>query len=238
MSVATNLSDPDVSSWQLLPEQTLVVSHDAGHPEHGWVQQDPSRAWQDPRMPGRWLFLAGTSVNGTAKSPAGVPIVELFGSRAGDDWTRGFDYLGVFSADGLQMCDPELARLSDEVQVLYVCTNKYLLGRVVKTAAGALAFARLPGMPDGGLAFEAGSNAGKGFEHADGRYLLILNGPKGFTLTRELRLSASSTGEPFLLSYPAAEVQPSTEYRITQDAPLTKSSTTAAGTRVLSSCIC
>ena len=37
-----------------------------------------------------------------------MPIIELFGSRAGGDWTQGFEYLGIFSADGLAMCDPEL----------------------------------------------------------------------------------------------------------------------------------
>lgn len=61
-----------------------------------------------PHDSSRWLFLGGTSVNGSAASPNGVPIIEIWGSSAGSDWSRGFEYLGVFSDHGLAMCDPEL----------------------------------------------------------------------------------------------------------------------------------
>ena len=58
------------------------------------MQQDPSRGWLDsaPHDPKRWLFVGGTSVNGSRANPSGVPIIELFGSRAGGDWTQGFEY--------------------------------------------------------------------------------------------------------------------------------------------------
>eukprot|EP01052_Picozoa_sp_SAG31_P045308 SAG31_NODE_8219_length_1494_cov_1.469534_2_plen_102_part_01 len=88
------------ADWQAHADRTIIVNWTAGHVGHGWVQQDPSKAWQDsaPHDPERWLFLGGTSVNGSKAKPNGVPIIEIFGSRNGSDWSAGFDYLGVFSA--------------------------------------------------------------------------------------------------------------------------------------------
>ena len=123
MSRALNASDPLLRDWEAgEDEQATVVSWQdprgvPGARDHGWVQQDPSRAWRDPRPEhrGRWLFLGGTSVNGSAAQPGGVPTIELFGSRNGSEWApAGFEYLGVFSAAGLAMCDPELVPLTLE----------------------------------------------------------------------------------------------------------------------------
>lgn len=63
----------------------MLINYTEGHPGHGWVQQDPSRGWLDPNpvlgKEGRWLFLGGTSINGSEANPNGVSIIELFGSK-------------------------------------------------------------------------------------------------------------------------------------------------------------
>lgn len=63
----------------------MLINYTEGHPGHGWVQQDPSRGWRDPNpvlgKEGRWLFLGGTSINGSEANPNGVSIIELFGSK-------------------------------------------------------------------------------------------------------------------------------------------------------------
>ena len=122
MSLATDPSDALLKDWQPFSKQATLVNYTARQQEHGWVQQDPSRGWLDsaPHDPKRWLFLGGTSVNGSQANPSGVPVIELFGSRAGSDWAQGFEYLGVFSADGLAMCDPELITWpGSEIAALY-----------------------------------------------------------------------------------------------------------------------
>ena len=186
----------------------MLRNYSDGHPSHGWVQQDPSLGFQidGDSNSGRWYFVGGTSINGTEANPAGVPIIELFGSRPDpqgeyDDWSLGFDYLGIFSADGLQMCDPELIRWPNTtVAALYVCTSQYLLGHVVPTING-YRFDKLAGT--GAMPFEAGGGAAKGYWHAaSGRYLLWLHHAKGFTLTHEVTLDAALK---ILLINPARE---------------------------------
>ena len=96
MSTALDVKDPQLKDWQPFPQQTLLVNHSAGHAQHGWVQQDPSRAWLDsaPHDPERWLFIGGTSINGSQHQPSGTPIIELWGSFAKGDWSQGFGYVG------------------------------------------------------------------------------------------------------------------------------------------------
>lgn len=203
------LTDPTFPHWQPFPQQTLLVNHTAGHPGHGWVQQDPSRAWKDraPHDPDRWLFLGGTSINGSEASPNGVGIIEIWGSRAGSDWCKGFEYLGVFSASGLAMCDPELIIFpGTEVAALYVCSSKYLLGTVNATDT-AWEFQPLKSMPGsrGGLSFghSVVGGSAKGFwDIPRSRYIMWLNGHYGFTLAREVTLDKR---QEMLLFNPARE---------------------------------
>ena len=77
--------------------------------------------------------------------------------KAGADWTKGFEYLGIFSSHGLAMCDPELIEFGN-VTALYVCDNQYVLGTVEPTARG-YELVPLPGMPSGGIAFEGGQHS-------------------------------------------------------------------------------
>ena len=188
------LTDPTFPHWQPFPQQTVLVNHTAGHPGHGWVQQDPSHAWKDraPHDPERWLFLGGTSINGSKASPNGVGIIEIWGSRAGSDWGKGFEYLGVFSADGLAMCDPELITFpGTEVAALYVCNSQYLLGTLNATET-AWEFQPLKSMPQSGgrpFGHSVVGGSAKGFWDAPrNRYLMWLNGHYGFTLAREVTL--------------------------------------------------
>ena len=66
----------------------MLVHGAQGYPGHGYIQQDPSHAWWDERS-GRWFFLGASSVNGSAGHASGYPVLELFGSVAGDDWSEG-----------------------------------------------------------------------------------------------------------------------------------------------------
>lgn len=183
-----------LSDWDQPSEAAPLLHHYSdGHPNHGWVQQDPSLGFQIG-SDARWYFIGGTSINGTAANPAGVPIVELWGSRPSphggyDDWGLGFEYLGIFSADGLQMCDPELIRWPNTtIAALYVCTSEYLLGHVVPTPTGGYRFQKLAGTVP--IPFEAGGGAAKGYWHAEsGRYLLWLHHGQGFTLTHEVTVA-------------------------------------------------
>jgi hypothetical protein len=215
MSQPTNLSDPQLKEWQGVANQSVLVHSSQGAPNHGYIQQDPSRAWWDVAAK-RWMFLGGSYVNGSAHHAGGFPVLELFGSVAGDDWSQGFEFLSVFSAQGLAACDPELIHFKHQnLSVLYVCSNQYLIGHVVPTsdANGAgRRFEPLSTMPPGvwghggGVAIEYGSGAGKGFYHAAlDRYLLWMmaeGGGHGYSTAREVTVDASL---PLLLTYPARE---------------------------------
>ena len=85
---ANSSDSSSFSHWQPLEQRTILVNYTHGHTGHGWVQQDPSHAWRDsaPHDPERWLFLGGTSIDGSVAKPNGRPIIEIFGSRAGSDW--------------------------------------------------------------------------------------------------------------------------------------------------------
>ena len=74
--------------------------------------------------------------------------------------------IGIFSADGLAMCDPELIRWPHtNIAALYVCSryyspcSRYLLGHVVPSTDG-YKFQKLSGMSP--THFEVGGGAGKG----------------------------------------------------------------------------
>jgi hypothetical protein len=216
MSLPLNLSDPFLAEWQQPAAQQTLVNYTEGAAAHGWVQQDPSRAWEDPAAPGRWLFLGGTSVNGSAASPAGRPVIELFGSRGRDgSWGGGFEFLGIFSDCGLEMCDPELVAFgADGLPVaapgvggavaLFACRNQYVVGTLAATAGGGY---ELAPAASGLQRFEGGrTSSGKGFWHAPlQRYLLWLSAHVargGFTLAREVTLDLELG---LLLSGPARE---------------------------------
>lgn len=213
MSFARDPSDHLLKDWQPFDQQIALVNYTAGHAGHGWVQQDPSRGWLDsaPHDPKRWLFVGGTSINGSKENPSGIPIIELWGSRAGGDWTKGFEYLGVFSADGLSMCDPELITWpGTRVAALYVCSNEYLLGNVVATAT-AWEFKPLPGFPaksggtGGGKSMAPVGKAAKGFwDEERSRYLIwhVSAVRAGFSLAREVTVD---TDLEILLENPARE---------------------------------
>ena len=84
------------------------------------------------------------------------------------------------------MCDPELIRFEgSNVSALYVCSGNYILGHVAK---GGLSFNPLPTMPLGGVKFDFGTNAGKGFMHSDGRYLYWAHLGSAFTIARHITL--------------------------------------------------
>jgi hypothetical protein len=216
MSVGDH-TDPDVKAWQQLTDQTLLVNYTAGAKGHGWVQQDPSKAWRD-EVSGRWFFLGGTSINGTKESPDGTPIIELFGSRsADDDWSKGFEYVGIFSADGLAMCDPELIIFGANgtfkvggTAAVYTCDNNYIIGTIALTDNAGYRLVPLSSFSKGPKRFEAGStSAAKGFmDHSKQlsheRYLLWLTAHSGksFTIAREVSLDPNFE---ILLSYPARE---------------------------------
>ena len=90
--------------------------------------------WVDPTSSDddvRYLFLAGTSVNGTEINFNGLPIIEVLRSRTSSP-SDGFDFLSTFSSDGLQMCDPELVTFGN-ISLVYVCTNEYLVGKYYYT---------------------------------------------------------------------------------------------------------
>jgi hypothetical protein len=47
MSVAVaSATDPTLRVWQPFRQQTVLANHTRGAAGHGWVQQDPSRAWR------------------------------------------------------------------------------------------------------------------------------------------------------------------------------------------------
>jgi len=218
MSLPLDTSDPLLTEWQQPPAQQMLVNYTGGEAQHGWVQQDPSRAWEDPAVAGRWLFVGGTSVNGSAESPAGRPVIELFGSRGRDgSWGEGFEFLGIFSDCGLEMCDPELIAFSADgspaaapasggAAALFACRNQYIVGTLATTAAGGYELVPSAAFP-GLQRFEGGrTSSGKGFWHSPlKRYLLWLSAHVahgGFTLAREVALDPALG---VLLSNPARE---------------------------------
>jgi hypothetical protein len=217
MSKPTNLSDPQLTGWQGVANQTVLVHGSQGTRNHGYIQQDPSHAWWDEAAE-RWMFLGGTYINGSAHHAGGTPVLELFGSVARDDWSQGFEFLSVFSAQGLAACDPELMHFPRQnISVLYVCSNQYLIGHVVPTAdahggADGRRFEPLGDMPagvwghGGGVAIEYGSGAGKGFYQAAlDRHLLWMmteGAGHGYSTAREVTVDPSL---PLLLTYPARE---------------------------------
>ena len=71
------------------------------------------------------------------------------------------------------MCDPSLIQYKSGISVLYVCTNRYLIGHVVPNEMGGYKFKPLSNMPGGRVVIEYGGGAGKGFYQASmDRYLL------------------------------------------------------------------
>jgi hypothetical protein len=219
MSMPTNLSDPNLRDWQGLAHQTTIVNGSQGASGHGYIQQDPSHAWYDEPSK-RWLLIGGSYINGSAGHASGSPILELFGSIAGDDWSKGFEFLSVFSQQGLAACDPELIQFQNSnISVLYSCMNQYLIGHVVPSDAtiansgvgggggggGGLRFEALSTMPSGVQKIEYGNGAGKGFYHAElDRYLLWMmsDAGHGYSTAREVTVDESL---PLLLTYPARE---------------------------------
>lgn len=205
MSMPTNLSDPHLRMWQGVASQITIVNGSQGAPGHGYIQQDPSHAWYDDQSK-RWLFIGGSYINGSAGHASGSPILELFGSIAGDDWSKGFEFLSIFSQSGLAACDPELIQFKNQrnVSVLYSCMNQYLIGHVVPSCNG-FRFEALNTMPSGVMKIEYGNGAGKGFYHAElDRYLLWMmsDGGYGYSTAREVTVDESL---PLLLTYPARE---------------------------------
>ena len=231
MSLATDPTDRLLKDWQPFDQQTTLVNYTAGHVGHGWVQQDPSRGWLDsaPHDPKRWLFIGGTSINGTQDNPGGVPIIELWGSRAGGDWAKGFEYLGIFSADGLSMCDPELITWpGSDVAALYVCSSEYLLGKMVPTAT-AWEFKALPGFPKpggigGGKRMAPVGGSAKGFWDEERSRYLIWHASAiraGFSLAREVTVDRELE---ILIETPARE------YEAMRQAPLVNATGLAVAT--------
>ena len=216
MSLPTDPNDPtrQFKEWQPYANQTVIVHGSQGAAGHGYIQQDPSHAWYDD-VGKRWLFIGGSNIDGGPGHASGVPILELFGSVAGDDWSKGFEFLSIFSQQGLAMCDPDIILFpSTNVSVLYVCTNQYLIGHVVPTNASTATatatskqgfrFEQLSTMPGGVQKIEYGAGAGKGFYHAAlDRYLLwMMSEGRGYSSAREVTVDEEI---PLLLSYPARE---------------------------------
>ena len=96
-----DLSDPDLKEWK--EPVTIIDGRTDGVQPHGPGLDDNTHAFPDPTTPGRWLFVGQTTVCQTASchdlSKGDRPeYLQVWGSKAGSDWTQGFKSLGDLGA--------------------------------------------------------------------------------------------------------------------------------------------
>jgi sucrose-6-phosphate hydrolase SacC (GH32 family) len=176
MAVPSNLSDPFLADWKIVATPFPHTIEYEGKP-HNFVFEDPDQAFRDPHNPNRWLLIHDTF------GPAGgVQSPELLAIE-GDDWTSptvisSAKSLGSFCPGHGGCCPAFLRKEQVGADVLYVCSNAYVIGDFDPQPGNDSSYGLTPttdkktfdGTVEGGGGIS--SFASKGFfDERSGRYL-------------------------------------------------------------------
>ena len=237
MSTPKNLSDPFLTEWTA--PVTIIDGRVDGLQPHGPGLDDNTHAWPDPTTPGRWLFAGQATYCAPPYAPPKHPCsrpeyLQLWGSKSGSDWTKGFVSLGDLVASinatlgdirlgGIQNC-PVLGSLTSDVierdSFLHFGNNAYYIGDVTYKGPGSGQIGFVSRTPQQTLG--PGAHDGRGFYDKHSKRWLWWGytggGPRkqaagvpawdgGITVTRQVAMANDSIAGDFeqLTTYPIAE---------------------------------
>lgn len=176
VTTPANLSDPLLAQWT--EPITVVDGRVDGVQPHGPGFDDTTHAWQDPEdaAAGTWRFAGQTTVCvtvGCNNHSAGdrPTYLQLWASKAGANWSKGFDALGElfpYEPDGEPdrgiMNVPDFWRKEETrfpLDLVYFGSNAYWLGSYMRSGSGPGQTAFMPSTPQ--QQFGRGPGEGHGY---------------------------------------------------------------------------
>lgn len=175
-STPTNLSDPDLNDWS--EPVTIVDGRVDGVQPHTPSFDDLTHAWQDPEdiATNTWRFAGQTTVCKTTACNSHADgdrptYLQLFASKSGSDWSKGFNALGdLFPYEPDGESDAGILNVPDfwkkeetgwPYDFLHFGANVYWLGNYTRSGRGANQTRFVPATPQ--QAFGPGPAEGHGY---------------------------------------------------------------------------